>query len=241
LPPSHTGKALFDALIGACKRFGIEDYILSITTDNHVVNDRIVDRFEKHTVKSAEQGHLHEPPPTIFKVDDGYIRCIAHSINLSAQAVLASLKSTAEKNTNILYDNTRFTGRASYTSAMGKTRCIIVRYRRSSLMKAAFARQCAAYQLKVKRLFLDMEVRWNSTYTMLERFIEMESPIRSLLAAKDASDYDITHLSLNGNEWIYIKKLAEVFSYYNSITVKMLAQSYPTMYNVLPQYIILRS
>src|SRR5271165_1359596 len=84
LPLSYTGKALFEALIGACKRFGIKDYILSITTDNHIVNDGIVNHFEKHTLKSAEQGYLHEPPPMIFKVNDGYIRCIAHSINLSA-------------------------------------------------------------------------------------------------------------------------------------------------------------
>jgi hypothetical protein len=84
LPLSHTGKALFEALIGVSKRFGIKDYILSITTDNHVVNDRIVDQFEKHAVKSAEQGYLYKPSPTIFKVDDGYIRCIAHLINLSA-------------------------------------------------------------------------------------------------------------------------------------------------------------
>ena len=76
---------------------------------------------------------------------------------------------------------------------------------------------------------------------MLEQFIKMESPIRSLFAAKDASDYDINYLSLNGDEWIYLKKLRKVFSYYYFITLKMLAQSYPTMYNVLPQYIILRS
>jgi hypothetical protein len=69
---------------------------------------------------------------------------------------------------------------------------------------------------------------------MLEWFIEIESPIRSLLAAKDASDYDISHLSLNGDKWTYIKRLCEVFSYYNSIIVKMSAQSYPTMYSVLP-------
>lgn len=35
---------------------------------------------------------------------------------------------------------------------------------------------------------------------MLERFIKMESLIRSLLVAKDASDYDISHLFLNGDE-----------------------------------------
>ena len=100
-------------------------------------------------------------------------------------------------------------------------------------MKAAFARQCAAYRIKVRRLFLNMEVRWNSTYTMLEQFIEMESPIRSLLAVKDASDYEINYLSLNGDEWVYLKKLSKVFSFYYSITIKMSAQSYLTMYNVL--------
>src|SRR5271165_1640679 len=68
---------------------------------------------------------------------------------------------------------------------------------------------------------------------MLEQFIEIESPIQSLLVAKDASDYNITHLCLNSNKWMYIKKLAKVFSYYNSIIVKMLAQLYPIMYYVL--------
>jgi len=129
LPLLHTRKALFEALIGVCKRFGIKDYILSITIDSHVVNNGIVDRFEKYVVKSAEKGYLHKPLLTIFKVDDGHIRCIAHSINLSAQAILASLKSTAKEHTSVLYNNTRFSGKASYASAMGKTRCIIVRYR----------------------------------------------------------------------------------------------------------------
>jgi hypothetical protein len=40
---------------------------------------------------------------------------------------------------------------------------------------------------------------------------------------------------------MYIKRLCKVFFYYNSITVKMSAQSYLTMYHVLLQYIILRS
>jgi hypothetical protein len=140
LPPSHTGKALFDALISACKRFGIEDYILSITTDNHIVNDGMVERFEKHAIKSAKKGDHYKLPPAIFKVSDSHIRCIAHSINLSAQAILSSLKSTAKKHTSVLYDDTRFTSRASYASAIGKTRRIIVRYRRSNLMRAALAR-----------------------------------------------------------------------------------------------------
>jgi hypothetical protein len=76
---------------------------------------------------------------------------------------------------------------------------------------------------------------------MLKRFIKIESLIRSLLVAKDAGDYDINYLSLSSDKWIYLKKLSKVFSFYYSITLKMSAQSYPIMYNVLPQYIILRS
>jgi hypothetical protein len=76
---------------------------------------------------------------------------------------------------------------------------------------------------------------------MLERFLKLESLIRSLLATKDASDYNISYLSINSDEWSYLKRLCEVFSYYYVITIKMSAQSYLTMYNVLPLYIILQS
>jgi hypothetical protein len=139
LPLSYTRKALFKALIGACKRFGIEDYILFITTNNHIVNNSIVNQFKKHTIKSAKKGYQLKALPTIFKVVDSYICCITHLINLLAQAVLASFKSTAKKHTSVLYNNTRFTSRASYASAIGKTCCIIVRYRCSNFIRAAFA------------------------------------------------------------------------------------------------------
>jgi hypothetical protein len=84
LPPLHTRKALFEALIRACKRFGIKDYILSITTNNYVVNNRIVEQFEKHVIKSIEQGYLYKPLLTIFKAANSHICYIAHLINLSA-------------------------------------------------------------------------------------------------------------------------------------------------------------
>jgi hypothetical protein len=54
LPLSYTRKALFEALIAVYKHFDIEDYILSITIDNYIVNDRMVRRFEKHAKKSVE-------------------------------------------------------------------------------------------------------------------------------------------------------------------------------------------
>jgi hypothetical protein len=109
--PSHTSKAYFEALTPACKHFVIYNYILSITTDNHVVNDRMCDRFKKYAFKCVEASFKSEPPPAIFKAEDGHIRCLAHSINSSAQAVLSNLKSCAEKHTMALYDDTKFVGK----------------------------------------------------------------------------------------------------------------------------------
>jgi hypothetical protein len=47
---------------------------------------------------------------------------MAHAINLLAQAILAELKSGANKDTSHLYNNTRFTNKATYTLAVGKVR-----------------------------------------------------------------------------------------------------------------------
>jgi hypothetical protein len=86
-----------------------------------------------------------------------------------------------------------------------------------------------------------MEICWNLTYIMLQQFIKMESLIQSLLAAKDASNYNVSHLSLNSDKWTYLKKLSKVFSYYYTIIIKMLEHLYLTMYNVLLLYVILKS
>jgi hypothetical protein len=114
LPLSYIRKALFKALIGACKRFGIKDHILSITTNNYVINNSVVDQFEKYAVKSVEKDYNYKVLLTIFKVSDSHICYIAHLINSLAQAILTSFKSTVKKHTTVLYNNTEFTSRASY-------------------------------------------------------------------------------------------------------------------------------
>jgi hypothetical protein len=82
--PSHTSKAYFKALISACKQFSIYNYILSITTNNHVVNNRMCNQFKKYVFKSAKQGFESKPLPVIFKAEDRHIQCLAHLINLLA-------------------------------------------------------------------------------------------------------------------------------------------------------------
>jgi len=120
---SYIAKACFEALSATCKRFGIKDHVLAITTNSHVVNNSMCTQFKKLALKSADTSfQLPNPPPTVFKATDAHIRRIAHAINLLAQAILAKLKSSASRDTSQLYNNTRFTSKAMYALAVGKAR-----------------------------------------------------------------------------------------------------------------------
>jgi hypothetical protein len=70
---SHTSKACFKVLITTCKRLRIYNYILFITTNNHVVNNRMCDCFEKHAFKYAKARFESELLLTIFKADKRHI------------------------------------------------------------------------------------------------------------------------------------------------------------------------
>jgi hypothetical protein len=120
MPLLHIGKAYFEALIAAYNHFRIYNYILSITTNNYVVNNRICNCFKKHAFKYAKAGFKSKPPLAIFKADKGHIQCLAHSINLLAQVILVSLKSLAKKHTRVLYNDTKFVGKPTYSSAISK-------------------------------------------------------------------------------------------------------------------------
>jgi hypothetical protein len=54
--PLYTAKACFEALAAICKRFGIKDHVLAMTTDSHVVNDGMCTQFKKLALKSADAG-----------------------------------------------------------------------------------------------------------------------------------------------------------------------------------------
>jgi len=70
--PSKTGKVLFEALSEAAKRFGIENHVISVTTDNGAPDSSMCDRFKKLAFKNAENGY-QDPltsSPAIFTVTE---------------------------------------------------------------------------------------------------------------------------------------------------------------------------
>jgi hypothetical protein len=132
-----------------------------------------------------------------FSSSDQHIRCLAHIINLAAQEFLRSLKSIPENEIEDLdFENQgEKRGRNQVEkrgekrgekqgekegekqceiSVVSKLRKAVVAIRSSPQRRESFSAQCKAHNLKPKQLTLDVCTRWNSTYNMITRALELQ-------------------------------------------------------------------
>ncbi|XP_072400765.1 E3 SUMO-protein ligase ZBED1-like [Diabrotica undecimpunctata] len=76
-----------------------------------------------------------------------------------------------------------------------------------------------------KKLKKDVVTRWNSTYLMLERFVELEEAIRTTLALMDSVSLPV----IPTEEWTFIKELIIILKPFYDITELMSAEKYVTL------------
>jgi len=68
-------------------------------------------------------------------------------------------------------------------------------------------------QLPTHKLLQEVETRWNSTYTMMERLLEQQTAVDSVLRRTEYED-----LLLTSDEWITVKLLLEVLKPFKTAT-----------------------
>ena len=107
-----------------------------------------------------------------------HYRCAAHVLNLGVKQGLR------------LVDD-----------AVVKIRNLAKLIKKSTRICIALKQFCELKKIKYLKPMLDVEVRWNSTYYMLERFVKLESAL-VLLAADDET---VKSLCPNNEDWIAIK------------------------------------
>jgi len=167
VPPSHSAPNIYMVLKRVTRRFGIQNHIISITTDSADPNRIACELFEKWPLKHAEEQEIQtnniKPAPEPFTAAKAWHSCLAHGANRSAQDILSSLKvkaPTAKEREELLYSQVTektFVG-STHETAMKKVRRIIVKNKRSEQFRVALYNQCIAYEIKPKSLVLDMEV-----------------------------------------------------------------------------------
>ncbi|KAF0748355.1 zinc finger BED domain-containing protein 4-like, partial [Aphis craccivora] len=101
---------------------------------------------------------------------------------------------------------------------------LIDKFRRSTVAN----NKLRTYQInngidKPKKLLQDVQTRWNSTYYMLNRFIELEIPIIGTLGLLNKASQ-----TLNSDEWTIIKELCTVLRPFEEATRAVSCESYMT-------------
>lgn len=130
-----------------------------------------------------------------------HLGCFAHTLNLVVQSAL-----TLE---NDLID---------------KVKTIVTYFRKSTVAN----NKLRTYQInnginEPKKLLQDVQTRWNATYYMLNRFIELEDSIRGTMGLLDKAPQ-----SLNSDEWSLIKELCIVLRPFEEATKAVSGESYMT-------------
>ncbi|CAB5198761.1 unnamed protein product [Rhizophagus irregularis] len=180
--------------------------IIACTTDNASNNDTLMKSLESVCQERSID----------FTTKNNHVRCLAHIINLAAQAALSSLKVGYVKNENVLLNDTD-----EITEVIPKVRYL-----------EKLARQCEAAHLPNKELISDVKTRWNSTYAMIERSCELRKALDNTVTA----DRDLRKWELVDSEWKLLEKIKNLLYIFSRATNHISHSRFPTISNFVPVY-----
>lgn len=149
-----------------------------------------------------------------------HIPCTAHKLNLIVQQALQlSENGTTEEQQDL-----------ELNAILKKCRNIVGFFKRSEVgnrMLVEKQKQLGVTQpLKVKQ---DIRIRWNSTLFMLERLIKLKEPLT--IATFSLAE---APLSLDPDEWNIVEDIIPLLKPFNSLTIELSAEQYPTLAKVIP-------
>lgn len=130
----------------------------------------------------------------IRKVGWKYLACFAHTLNLIVRESLKSIQETVTKVKNI-----EFVNRSTVATERLK----------------ATQRQMGLEELRLKQ---DVATRWNSTYCMLRRFLDLKEAIIATLALVNPN---LPTLTLD--EWEVIKNACDILKPFEEVTMEISA------------------
>ena len=173
LEANHTGPYLASIVFDVLDQYNLAEKLFCITTDN----------ASNNFTMSKELENLLHNIDVDWDSSINHIPCLAHIINLVVQAFLNTLLSDKDAGT-------------TFKALLDKLRKIAKSIRGSTLRWEAFQRCCKSYGIDPMTIPLDITVRWNSTFRMLEQAIYLRRAIHRYV-----DDMDVEDAKLSENEW----------------------------------------
>jgi hypothetical protein len=147
----------------------------------------------------------------IIRDADHHIRCFSHIVNLAAQ--------------DCIYE---------FSDKLINLRAIVTAIRYSPQKLERLKAKCSSLLVNPLKPILDVKTRWNSTYHMIARALELKQPLTLLIdeLCRENTDFH----SLDNFDWDFFQELSVFLKPFKYVTERIGGQQYATFNTVLPFY-----
>lgn len=226
----HTGENMANVVIAALKFYGILPQIGAITSDNVGANDSMC-----NIIAEKIQEEFQWDP------DENRIRCLPHIINLAVKAFLKKFDNASYEEFEL--DNVGGVGDVNHENSnirllISKLRFIVKKLRSSPQQRESFKKHCDAAEIKFLMVILDVCTRWNSTFYMVERALQLKAAINAWIDRNPViGKTPMKRFKLKVQEWKHLEEIEEHLKFFEEATRSMSASLYPTLNLVVPIFI----
>jgi hAT family C-terminal dimerisation region len=198
LEGEHDGKSLSVAFIDVLEDFGIADRLLGVTADNASNNSTMMAHMEAY--------YKERYPDAGFSVAWNQVECMAHVLNLGAQQILKEFKQPVEKDTYEAGSDSS----DDMVTAVSRLSFLCRKIRLAPKLRRLLEIVCNEKEVKYSVPIIDVVTRWNSTYDMLVRAVEIKDAMSDTFYRH--KDRDLINLVLTEADWNCISQLIEVLA-----------------------------
>ena len=186
-----------------------------------VFNDRSIDSFvlttkafpERHTAMEITQklkettGEFGIKDKIVAVVHDQAANMECCCSLLSEEEGLASIKCTAHCLRLCLQSGF---DRPVFSRLLGTARKLVGHFNHSVVASEELKRRCVQMKTEQKKVVRDCATRWNSSFYMLDRLLQLRWPITAVLSDEDVTKHADRYLDLKSDQWFLAADLTKI-------------------------------
>lgn len=123
-----------------------------------------------------------------------------------------------------------------YSDLVIRVRKLVKFARKSSIIRSYIKKKALVFSIKDKYLIIDFRVRWNSTYFMINRFLEFKQVITDLIISADSINglkykqkEKLRNMNFNNTDWNSLNLIKKELEPFYTATTMLSGRNYHTL------------